>query len=108
MPPALERDHSVTQNKQRGNRIRRAGLAATALIAFAAPLLAAPAALASILGPESGGSPNADAIHSLYTIIFVMAIIVFIAVEGALLYAVIKFRASKGAKAAADPWQHAS
>jgi cytochrome c oxidase subunit 2 len=50
--------------------------------------------------PKSGGSPNADQIHSLYKIIFYLAMVVFIGVEGALIFAVFKFRASRGAVAA--------
>ena len=52
------------------------------------------------LTPESGGSPNADEIDSLYKLIFVVAAVIFIGVEGALLYSLFKFRARKGAVAA--------
>ena len=77
-----------------------ARILAVVLMTLTGSLLLVPSAFASIFGPKSGGSPNADAIHSLYTIIFVLAVIVFIGVEGALVYAVFKFRASKGAVAA--------
>ena len=50
--------------------------------------------------PKSGGSPNADQIASLYKIILYIAAVVFVIVEGALLYSVYKFRAKKGAVAA--------
>ena len=50
--------------------------------------------------PESGGSSNANQIDSLYKITLVVALIVFVAVEGGLLYALIKFRWRKGAVAA--------
>ncbi len=63
-------------------------------------LVLAPSALANFLTPKSGGSPNADAIHSLYKIILYMAAVVFVLVEGALLYSVYKFRAKKGAASA--------
>jgi cytochrome c oxidase subunit 2 len=46
---------------------------------------------------QSGGSPNADEIASLYNIILVIAVIIFIAVEGGLIYALVKFRKKKGA-----------
>ena len=68
--------------------------------ALGAFLLAAPAALAGSFTPESGGSPNADAIHSLYVIAALIALVVFVGVEGALFYALFKFRARKGATAA--------
>jgi cytochrome c oxidase subunit 2 len=50
--------------------------------------------------PESGGSSNANQIDSLYKITLVVALIVFVAVEGGLLYALIKFRWRKGRVAA--------
>jgi cytochrome c oxidase subunit II len=50
--------------------------------------------------PQSGGSPNADQISSLYKITLYIALVIFILVEGALVYALIKFRARKGAVAA--------
>jgi len=70
------------------------------LLTFAAgaaggSLLLAPSALANCCAVKSGGSPNADAIHSLYVIVLVVAVIVFLLVGGALVYAVFSFRASK-------------
>jgi cytochrome c oxidase subunit 2 len=50
--------------------------------------------------PESGGSSNANQIDSLYKITLVVALIVFVAVEAGLLYALIKFRWRKGRVAA--------
>jgi cytochrome c oxidase subunit II len=50
--------------------------------------------------PQSGGSPNANQIDSLYKITLYIAIVIFVLVEGALLYALIKFRMRKGAVAA--------
>jgi cytochrome c oxidase subunit 2 len=47
--------------------------------------------------PQSGGSPNANQIDSLFKITLVIALVIFVLVEGALLYAVIRFRARKGA-----------
>ncbi len=47
--------------------------------------------------PQSGGSPNANQINSLYKITLYIALVIFVAVEGALLYAVIRFRARRGA-----------
>jgi cytochrome c oxidase subunit 2 len=60
-------------------------------------LLAAPIALADIWSPESGGSPNADRIDTLYWIVFGIGIGVFILVESLLLYSVFKYRAKRGA-----------
>jgi cytochrome c oxidase subunit II len=50
--------------------------------------------------PQSGGSPNADNIDSLYKIILVVALVIFFAVIGGLGYTLIRFRARKGATAA--------
>ncbi len=58
-----------------------------------------PATLA-FFTPQSGGSPNADNIDSLYKIILVIALVIFFAVIGGLAYALVRFRARKGATAA--------
>jgi cytochrome c oxidase subunit 2 len=47
--------------------------------------------------PLSGGSPNANEIDSLYKIILVVGLVVFVAVEGALVYALVRFRKRRGA-----------
>jgi cytochrome c oxidase subunit 2 len=47
--------------------------------------------------PQSGGSPNANEIDSLYKIILVIALVVFVGVEGALAYALLRFRKRRGA-----------
>src|SRR5206468_8943920 len=39
-------------------------------------LLAAPSAHAGLLFPESGGSPNADSIHTLYVMVFVLGLFI--------------------------------
>ncbi len=57
-------------------------------------------ALPSLLAfftPLSGGSPNANQIDNLYKITLYIALVIFLAVEGALVYALVKFRARKGA-----------
>jgi cytochrome c oxidase subunit II len=58
-------------------------------------LVFAPAAFANFITPKAGGSPNADQIHSLYVIILIIAAVVFVGVEGALIYSLYKFRAKK-------------
>jgi cytochrome c oxidase subunit II len=65
-----------------------------------ASLVVPAVASANFLTPKSGGSPNANQIESLYRIILYIAAVVFVIVEGALLYSVIKFRAKRGAVAA--------
>jgi cytochrome c oxidase subunit 2 len=77
--------------------LRRSRLpAAAAVAALGALLLTAGPALADAVTPESGGSPNADRIDSLYKLVLVVAILVFLGVQGTLLYSVIRFRAKRG------------
>jgi cytochrome c oxidase subunit II len=80
------------------SRSRRLALAV--LLAVVALLAFAGAAFADALTPESGGSPNADEIDSLYKLILAVAVVIFVGVEGALIYSLVKFRARKGAVAA--------
>lgn len=79
--------------------IRRRAVAAL-LLATIGSLVFASGAFADFLTPESGGSPNADQIDSLYKIVLYIAIVVFVVVEGALFYSLWRFRAKKGAVAA--------
>jgi cytochrome c oxidase subunit 2 len=75
---------------------RRGTLLLTSAAAATVFLAAAPAALASIIAPESGASPNANQINSLYTITLIIGLIIFVLVEGALFYALFRFRARPG------------
>jgi cytochrome c oxidase subunit II len=50
--------------------------------------------------PQSGGSPNANEINDLYKIVLYVGLVIFVGVEGALAYALYRFRARKGAVAA--------
>jgi cytochrome c oxidase subunit 2 len=78
-------------------RTRRARVALAATGALSAALLAAPSALADVISPESGaGSPNADKIKVLYLIAFVLGILIFLLVEGVLIYSLVKFRWRRG------------
>jgi cytochrome c oxidase subunit 2 len=54
----------------------------------------------AFFAPQSGGSPNADEISDLYKIVLYVGLVIFVGVEGALGYALYKFRARKGAVAA--------
>jgi cytochrome c oxidase subunit 2 len=77
-------------------RRRKLGLlSATLATSLLAALLLAPSAWANFITPKSGGSKNADEIHSLYMIVLYIAAIVFVLVEGALGYSVYRFRAKK-------------
>ncbi len=92
MPPALRDDRPRITSRRR--------LSLTALAALAALLVLTPLAHAGIITPESGGSPNADHISGLYKLTLAVALVVFVGVEGVLLYSLIKFKARKGAVAA--------
>lgn len=56
-----------------------------------------PAALFAFFTLQSGGSSNATEIASLYKITLYLALVVFVAVEGALVYTLWRFRARKSA-----------
>jgi cytochrome c oxidase subunit II len=77
-------------------RLITRGLAAALLGLAVTPA----AASAGLIFPQKGGSPNADKIWTLYVLIFILALLVFIGVGGALLWALFKFRARKGDVAA--------
>jgi cytochrome c oxidase subunit 2 len=67
---------------------------------MAIALVTAPGAMAGFISPEHGGSPNADRIHTLYMLVFAVGVVVFVGVEGVLLYTIIRFRARPGTVAA--------
>jgi cytochrome c oxidase subunit 2 len=79
---------------------RRRVLALCLAAAILVPLALAATAFGDAFSPESGGSPQADRIDTLYWLVMVVAIIVFLGVEGALFYSLFKFRARRGAVAA--------
>jgi cytochrome c oxidase subunit 2 len=78
-------------------RHRRRVFAVTLGAGIVAMLVLASGASAGFFTPESGGSPNADDIDTLYKIILAVAAVVFFGVEGLLLYSMIRFRARKDA-----------
>jgi cytochrome c oxidase subunit 2 len=61
---------------------------------------AAPAGAGFILPEAGGGSKQAEDTRTLYVIILVIATVVFIGVEGVLIYCLVKYRARKGRVAA--------
>jgi cytochrome c oxidase subunit II len=85
------------QTKTR-RRIRRLGAVLPVVVLGA--LVLAPAASAGWFLPQSDGSPNADAIRTLYILIALIALVIFIGVEGLLIYSMLRFRARKGRVAA--------
>ncbi len=81
------------------SRLRRALRCAVAAGA-AASLVSAPAAFAGLVLPESGGSPNAGNIKTLYVLILILAVIVWVGVEGVIVFCLFKYRARRGRVAA--------
>jgi len=59
-------------------------------------LVVAPAAPAHFFTPQSGGSPNADRINSLYRVALYIGLVIFVGVEGALFYSFVRFRRRRG------------
>jgi cytochrome c oxidase subunit II len=81
----------------RTRRARVAAVTSGVAVAITAALIAAPSALAGVLTPESGGgSPNAHHIKALYLIAFVLGILIWLLVEGVLIYSLVKFRWRRG------------
>jgi len=76
------------------------------LAALAAALLAlfvaAPSALADTFTPESGGSSNANDIDTLYKITLYVAIVIFLVVEGTLIWSLVRFRSRRAGPDAAQ------
>ena len=79
-------------------RLRRLALAL--LAAVAASLVLTTGAMAGAITPESGGSPNANDVASVYRIAGYIAIFVFLAVEIALIYSLFRFAYRRGRVAA--------
>jgi cytochrome c oxidase subunit II len=79
-------------------RLILASLAA-ALLAL---VVAAPTALADTFTPESGGSSNANDIDTLYKITVYVAIVIFLIVEGTLIWSLVRFRHRRGGPDAAQ------
>jgi cytochrome c oxidase subunit 2 len=107
MPAALRPDVHRAKPGRRRQRLRSSlssprvrGRVSLLAVVLLASLVLAPDALANFITPKSGGSPNANQIDSLYKIVLYIAAVVFVIVEGALVYSVYKFRAKKGAVAA--------
>jgi cytochrome c oxidase subunit 2 len=88
----------LDQQTKTRRRLRRTGAVLGAVVLGA--LVLAPTASAGWFLPESAGSPNADGIRTLYILIALLGLVIFIGVEGLLIYSMFKFRARKGQVAA--------
>jgi cytochrome c oxidase subunit 2 len=89
----------IANRRRRARRSRQvAAVAITAAVLIAAA--GDGSAWAGVLLPERGGSPNADRIASLYTVVLVLAAAVFLGVVAALVFALVRYRASRSLVAA--------
>jgi cytochrome c oxidase subunit 2 len=79
------------------SRTRRRVFAVAFAASLAGVLALAVGASADLLTPESGGSPNADDIDTLYKIVLAVAAVIFVGVEGVLLYSLVRFRSREDA-----------
>ena len=70
--------------------------------ALVALLVAVPGAVAGVVTPESGGSQNANDISTVYKITLYVAIVIFLIVEGTLIWSLVRFRARRGGREAAQ------
>jgi cytochrome c oxidase subunit 2 len=77
-------------------------LAAAVAVALLAILIAAPAALGDPFTPESGGSQNANDIDTLFKITLYIGIVIFLIVEGTLIWALLRYRGRRSAPEAAQ------
>jgi cytochrome c oxidase subunit II len=59
-------------------------------------LVFASVAGANGISPEDGGSPNANDIHTLFLIVLGIGAVIFLLVEGLLIYSIIRFRRRRG------------
>jgi cytochrome c oxidase subunit 2 len=92
-----ERGYNARALRPAPIRTRRARVAKATIAALSAALIGAPSALAGVIAPESGGgSPNAEKIQTLYIIAFILGILIFLLVEGVLIYSLVKFRWRRG------------
>jgi cytochrome c oxidase subunit 2 len=64
-----------------------------------ASLVWAPSAFADPLTPESGGSQNANDIDTLYKITLYIGLVIFLLVEGTLIWSLVRHRARRGGRA---------
>ena len=79
---------------------RALGWEAAAAVTLAGGLLialvSASPAWAGVVTPESGGSSNADQIHSLYVVVLIIGATIFFGVAGTLVFFLVRYRGRRG------------
>jgi cytochrome c oxidase subunit II len=81
---------------------RRLLIAAALAAGLLAMLAVAPSAFADAFTPESGGSPNADNIDTLFKLTMYIGLVIFLIVEGTLIWSLVRYRARRGGPEAAQ------
>jgi cytochrome c oxidase subunit 2 len=99
-PPSRPYTADAVADVQTKTRRRLRVLAAAMPVVVLGALLLAPTASAGWFLPQTDGSPNADGIRTLYILIAVIGLVIFVGVEGLLIYSMVRFRARKGRVAA--------
>lgn len=94
------RSHKSHEGTHEGSRY---GGLVTAAAAFAtaafAGMITAAAAFGGQVTPEAGGSASANDTESLYKFVLVVALVVFVFAEAALIYTIVRFRERRGRSA---------
>jgi len=88
------------QRRRREEACRAWDGLAILLVAVLVEMVAAPRARAGVLTPESGGTPNADRIHSLYTVVLAIGLVIFFGVAGTLVVFLWRYRGRRGREGA--------
>jgi cytochrome c oxidase subunit 2 len=99
-PPSRPYTADAVAEVRTKTRRRLRVLAAAMPVVVLGALLLAPTASAGWFLPPTDGSPNADGIRTLYILITILGLVIFVGVEGLLIYSMIRFRARKGRVAA--------
>jgi cytochrome c oxidase subunit II len=87
----------MIQRALRPGALQNRRLLVLALAAAIVTLLAlAPTAAAGVFTPETSDSPNAENISTLYEITLYIAIVIFLGVEGVLIWSLVRFRRRRG------------
>jgi cytochrome c oxidase subunit 2 len=97
-------DHAPARHRLQGpgERVRSKARWALAVAVAIVACLAGPisAALGGPITPESGGSPNAEDIDKLYRIALYIGLVVFLIVEGTLIWSIVRYRHRRGGRPA--------
>src|SRR5215207_942456 len=95
-------DHRCPCTPRGRDRLARRAVLTLALVGLGGVILAAPPAAAGPFTPDTGGSPNAADIDRLYRIALYIGLVVFLLVEGTLIWSIVRYRRRRGGRGAAQ------